>query len=35
VPVGSSWLRLHADYLHEEYGELDSDYVFVTLPQVS
>jgi integrase len=26
VPVGSSWLRLHADYLHEEYGDLDSDY---------
>ena len=31
VPVGASWLRLHADYLHEEYGDLDSDYVFVTL----
>ena len=31
VPVGASWLRLYADYLHEEYGALDSDYVFVTL----
>ena len=31
VPVGGPWLRLHADHLHEEYGALDSDYVFVTL----
>ncbi len=31
VPVGTGWLRLHADYLHHEYGDLDSDYVFVRL----
>jgi len=31
VPVGASWLRLYADYLHEEDGALDSDYVFVNL----
>ena len=24
-------LRLYADYLHTEYGDLDSDYVFVNL----
>jgi len=24
-------VRLYADYLHGEYGELDSDYVFVNL----
>jgi integrase/recombinase XerD len=24
-------VRLYADYLHEEYGDLDSDYVFVNL----
>ncbi len=24
-------IRLYADYLHEEYGDLDSDYVFVNL----
>lgn len=31
VPVQPSWFRLHAEYLHREYGELDSDYVFVGL----
>jgi site-specific recombinase XerD len=31
VPVGAAVLRLYADYLHEEYGDLDSDYVFVNL----
>jgi integrase/recombinase XerD len=31
VPVGSPTLRLYGDYLHGEYGELDSDYVFVNL----
>jgi site-specific recombinase XerD len=31
VPVGASWLRLYADYLHEEDGALDSDYVFMAL----
>ena len=24
-------MRLYADYLHAEYGDLDSDYVFVNL----
>jgi integrase len=31
VPVGGQLLRLYADYLHGEYGDLDSDYVFVNL----
>jgi integrase/recombinase XerD len=31
VPVSPGLLRLYADYLHREYGELDSDYVFVNL----
>jgi len=31
VPVSSQLLRLWADYLAVEYGELDSDYVFVNL----
>lgn len=31
VPVNSALLRLCADYLHEEYEDLDSDYVFVNL----
>ncbi|MGH9260258.1 MAG: integrase, partial [Acidimicrobiales bacterium] len=31
VPVPASVMRLYADYMHEEYGDLDSDYVFVTL----
>ena len=31
VPVPARAIRLYADYLHAEYGELDSDYVFVNL----
>jgi integrase/recombinase XerD len=31
IPVGAELLRLYADYLHGEYGDLDSDYVFVNL----
>jgi len=31
VPVSVAVIRLYADYLHGEYGELDSDYVFVNL----
>jgi integrase/recombinase XerD len=31
VPVSAELLRLYADYLEAEYGELDSDYVFVNL----
>ena len=28
VPVGPELIRLYADYLHEEYGGIDSDHVF-------
>jgi site-specific recombinase XerD len=31
VPVSAQVIRLYADYLHREYGDLDSDYVFVNL----
>lgn len=31
VPVGPEIVRLYADYLHGEYGDLDSDYIFVNL----
>lgn len=31
VAIGKELVRLHSDYMHEEYGELDSDYVFVNL----
>jgi integrase/recombinase XerD len=31
VPVSGELVRLYADYLHAEYGDLDSDYVFVNL----
>lgn len=31
VPVSAELVRLYADYLHGEYGDLDSDYVFVNL----
>lgn len=31
VPIGAGLLRLYADYLHVEYGDLDSDHVFVNL----
>lgn len=31
VDVSSGLMRLYADYMHEEYGDLDSDYVFVNL----
>lgn len=31
VPVNAELIRLYADYLHAEYGDLDSDYVFVNL----
>ena len=31
VPVSAELIRLYADYLHSEYGDLDSDYVFVNL----
>jgi site-specific recombinase XerD len=31
VPVSASLIRLYGDYMHGEYGDLDSDYVFVNL----
>jgi integrase len=31
IPVRAGVIRLYADYLHVEYGDLDSDYVFVNL----
>jgi site-specific recombinase XerD len=31
VPVDADLFRLYSDYLHEEYGLLDCDYVFVNL----
>ena len=31
IPVAPSLIRLYADYLVEEYGDLDCDYVFVNL----
>jgi integrase/recombinase XerD len=31
IPVAASLIRLYTDYLFEEYGDLDCDYVFVNL----
>lgn len=31
IPVSAELVRLWGDYLHSEYGDLDSDYVFVNL----
>ncbi|MDQ6782988.1 MAG: site-specific integrase [Actinomycetota bacterium] len=31
IPVSVELVRLYADYMHGEYGDLDSDYVFVNL----
>ncbi len=31
IPVSAGLLRLWGDYLHDEYGDLDSDHVFVNL----
>ncbi|MFG1711148.1 site-specific integrase [Nonomuraea sp. M3C6] len=31
VPADAALIRLYSDYLHEEYGDLDCDYVFVNL----
>lgn len=31
IPISAELVRLYADYLHGEYGDLDSDYVFVNL----
>jgi integrase/recombinase XerD len=31
VPITGELVRLHSDYMHDEYGDLDCDYVFVNL----
>jgi integrase len=31
IPVTASLVRCYSDYMHTEYGDLDSDYVFVNL----
>jgi integrase/recombinase XerD len=31
IPASAELMRLYADYLNDEYGSLDSDYVFVNL----
>jgi integrase/recombinase XerD len=31
IPVGAGLIRLYGDYVHTEFGDLDSDYVFVNL----
>lgn len=31
IPVTGGLVRLYSDYMHEEYGALDSDYIFVNL----
>jgi integrase/recombinase XerD len=31
IPVSPPVVRLYTDYMHAEYGEIDSDYVFVNL----
>jgi integrase len=31
IPASAELMRLYADYLHREYGALDSDFVFVNL----
>jgi integrase len=31
VPISTPLVRLYSEYMHTEYGDLDSDYVFVNL----
>ena len=31
VPVSAPLVRLYSEYMHTEYGDIDSDYVFVNL----
>lgn len=31
VPVSAPLVKLYSDYMHTEYGDLDSDYIFVNL----
>lgn len=31
IPVSTALVRLYSEYMHSEYGDIDSDYVFVNL----
>jgi site-specific recombinase XerD len=31
IPVTAGLVRTYSDYMHSEYGDIDSDYVFVNL----
>lgn len=31
LPLTREVMRLHGDYMHEEYGDVDSDYLFINL----
>ena len=31
VPITAELVHLYSDYMHQEYGDLDSDYIFVNL----
>jgi site-specific recombinase XerD len=31
VPADAGLIRLYSDYLHDEYGQIDCDFVFVNL----
>jgi integrase/recombinase XerD len=31
IPVAGDLVRCYSDYMHDEYGDIDSDYVFVNL----
>lgn len=31
IPVSTALVRLYSNYMHSEYGDIDSDYVFVNL----
>ena len=31
IPVSTPLVRLYSEYMHIEYGDIDSDYVFVNL----
>ena len=31
IPVSAPLVRLYSEYMHAEYGNVDSDYVFVNL----
>src|SRR5260370_42712210 len=31
IPVSTPLVRLYSEYMHAEYGDIDSDYVFVNL----